>query len=135
MKSAQPQWRTDLLSCPLNAGKLSSVTQLIVAMRQCATREAALQWQQFHRKHWTGFESMASKGWNRPWIKSGKLTTGYGQMVMAQVAGSLQGYFGNVMNTYTSLVSGSTLSPTIRHQLHSINRQSAWFQVGAVTVE
>jgi hypothetical protein len=135
MKSAQPQWRTDHLPCPLNAGKLLSVTQLIVAMRQCATLESALQWQQFHRKHWTGFESMASKGWNRPWVKSGKLTTGYGQMVMAQVAGSLQGYFGNVRNTYASLVSGSTLSSTIRHQLHSINRQQAWFQVGAVTVE
>jgi hypothetical protein len=135
MKSAQPQWRTDHLPCPLNAGKLSSVAQLIVAMRQCATLEAALQWQQFHRKHWTGFESMASKGWNREWVKSGKLTTSYGQMVMAQVAGSLQGYLGNVMNTYTAMVSGSTLSPTIRHQLHSINRQSAWFHVGAVTVE
>jgi hypothetical protein len=58
---------------------------------------------------------MAAKGWNRPWVASGILTTSHGQMVMAQVAASLQGYFGNVMNTYAGLVSGSTLNPTIRH--------------------
>jgi putative transposase len=56
-------------------------------------------------------------------------------MLLHQVAGSLTGHLGNVKNTYTQLVSGSTLSPDVRHQLHSVNRRNLWFSTEPVTVK
>ena len=70
---------------------------------------------------------MAKQGWSRPWTQDETLTVSHGQMVMSQVAASLQGYFGNVKNTYTELVAGSSLPPNIRHQLHFINKIDGWF--------
>lgn len=83
-----------MLACPLNAGKLTSVIELVQAMRQCAQLEASLQWQQFYASRWTRFENTAREGWIRPWVEDQTLTTSHAQMVMSQVAGSLKGYLG-----------------------------------------
>lgn len=127
MPKAIPEYRTDHLACLLNAGKLDQVRKLVIRLRQVAGREAAWQWRYFQEGGWKGFQSMAKAGWSRPWIDEGVLNTTFSQLVMSQVAGSLQGYFGNVQNTYTRLVSGSRLPDPIRHQLHVINRRQAWF--------
>ena len=135
MPKAPPEYRTDHLACPLNAGKLVQVRALVLTLRRIAKQEAALQWQQFHRGGWQDFETTARKGWTRPWIQDGRLNVTFSQLVMCQVAGSLQGYFGNVQNTYTELVSGSNLPANIRHQLHFINRRKAWFWACPVQVK
>lgn len=135
MTKSSPQWRTDALACPLNAGKLAKVRALVRAMRKTAGMEANLQWHRFYRGGWQGFEAMAKKGWSRPWVNDGSISTTYAQMVMAQVAGQLKGHWGNVKNTYTQLVSGSSLPPELRHQLHSINVRAAWFSKGEVVVK
>ena len=127
MPKAAPDYRTDHLSCPLNAGKLVKVRELVLTLRRIAKQEARLQWQQFYQGGWQDFETTARKGWTRPWIRDGRLNVTFSQLVMCQVAGALQGYFGNVQNTYTELVSGSKLPAQIRHQLHFINRRQAWF--------
>ena len=134
MAKPSPEYRADHLACPLNAGKFAQVKALVLKMRQIAEREAALQWHQFYKGRWQSFESMAKQGWTRPWIQEGALNTTFSQLVMSQVAGILQGYFGNVQNTYTSLVSGSSLPLNIRHQLHFLNRRKAWFWECAVKV-
>lgn len=126
MAKPAPDYRTDLLDCPLNAGKLERVVELVRAMRRCAGMEAKQQWRQFFRGGWESFEASASKGWSRPWTKDQTLTVSHAQMVMSQVAASLQGHMGNVQNTYSDLVVGSTLAPNIRHQLNFINRRKAW---------
>ena len=135
MPKPSPQWRTDALACPLNTGKLAKVMELVRAMRKTAEMEAALQWHRFYRGGWQGFEAMAKKGWSRPWVNDGSMSTTHAQMVMAQVAGQLKGHWGNVKNTYTQLVSGSSLPPEHRHQLHSINVRSAWFLKSEVVVK
>ena len=135
MSTPSPQWRTDALACPLNEGKRAKVTALVRALRKTAGRESHLQWHRFYRGGWQGFESMATKGWTRPWVNDGSLSTTHAQMVMAQVAGQLKGHWGNVKNTYTRLVAGSSLPPEIRHQLHSINVRSAWFLKSPVVVK
>ena len=127
MANPSPEYRTDHLACPLNAGKLEKVRDLVLAMRKVAKRESVLQWRQFHLGRWQSFESMATKGWTRPWVKDETLNTTFSQLVMSQVAGSLKGHFGNVQNTFALMVSGSSLPPPIRHQLHFINRRKAWF--------
>ena len=128
MAKPRPEFRADHLVCPLNAVKLAQVVNLVETLRECATREAAWQWEQFYKNRYgAGFVSVAKKGWTRPWVKNKTLTTSYAQMVMNQVAGSLKGYFGNVTNTYTELVSGCGLPEHLRHQLHSIKYQQAWF--------
>jgi putative transposase len=127
MPKASPEYRADHLACPLNPGKLGQVRELVRELRKTATREASLQWRQFYQGLWQGFESMAKKGWTRPWIRDSTLNTTFSQLVMSQVSASLKGYFGNVQNTYTELVSGSSLPANLRHQLHFINRQQAWF--------
>ena len=127
MPKVAPEYRTDHLSCPRSAGKLVQVRDLVLTLRRIAQQEAARQWQQFHQGGWQDFEATARKGWTRPWIQDGRLNVTFSQLVMAQVAGALQGYFGNVHNTYKELVSGSKLPAQIRHQLHFINRRQAWF--------
>lgn len=135
MPKVAPEYRTDHLPCPLNAGKLVQVRDLVLALRRIAKQEAALQWQQFHQGGWQGFEATARKGWTRPWIRDGRLNVTFSQLVMCQVAGALQGFLGNVQNTYTELVSGSRLPAQIRHQLHLINRRQAWFWACPVQVK
>ena len=135
MAATTPVYRTDTLACPLNSGKLAQVRNLVHRLRATAAREASLQWQMFHRSGWRDFETMARKGWTRPWVQQKTLPAILAQMVMAQVGASLKGHFGNVRNTYTQLVSRSSLSPSVRHQLHSINRRGLWFAPGPVTIQ
>lgn len=127
MPSSSPVYRTDTVACALNSGKLNQVRELVSRMRKVAGWEANLQWREFFQHGWTGFEPMAKKGWSRPWMQDGTLTAVFSQMLLHQVAGSLTGHMGNVKKTYTKLVSGSTLLPDIRHQLHSVNRRHLWF--------
>ena len=127
MPKPSPDYRTDILFCPLNKGKRLQVVELVLAMRRCAKREANLQWQQFFSRGWVGFQSVAKQGWSRSWTKDATLTVSHGQMVMSQVAASLQGHLGNVKNTYADLVAGSNLPSQIRHQLHYINKIDGWF--------
>ena len=135
MAATTPVYRTDTLACPLNSGKLAQVRNLVHRLRATAACEAGLQWQMFHRNGWRDFETLARKGWTRPWVQCKELPTSYAQMVMAQVGAALKGHFGNVRNTYTQLVSRSSLSPSVRHQLHSLNRRGLWFATGPVTIQ
>ena len=135
MAATTPVYRTDTLACPLNWGKLAQVRNLVHRLRDTASKEAALQWQMFHRSGWRDFETMARKGWTRPWVQQKTLPAILAQMVMAQVGAALKGHFGNVRNTYTQLVSRSSLSPSVRHQLHSLNRRGLWFATGPVTIQ
>ena len=135
MAATIPVYRTDTLACPLNSGKLTQMRNPVHRLRATAAREAGLQWQMFHRNGWRDFETMARKGWTRPWIQTKEIPTTYAQMVMAQVGAALKGHFGNVRNTYTEMVSRSSLSPSVRHQLHSLNRRGLWFATGPVTIQ
>jgi len=121
MPQSTPIYRADTLACPLNAGKLAKVRALVEQLREVADREAAHQWQRFFRSRWTGFETVAKKGWTRAWVKDKRLPAIFGQMVMSQVSAALVGHLGNVKNTYTRLVSGSSLPSHVRHQLHSLS--------------
>ena len=135
MASTIPIYRTDTLACPLNQGKLDQVRALVRRLRATAGKEAHHQWQGFFRSGWRDFETLARKGWTRPWVQAQDLPTSYAQMVMAQVGGALKGYFSNVQNTYTQMVSRSSLLPSVRHQLHSLNRRGLWFATGPVTIQ
>lgn len=142
MAKPSPIYRTDLLACPLNAGKLQSVAALLDRVRTCAEQEAKLQWGLFYRGRYGPFEATATAGWTRPWCTTEnpneRLPVSYAQMVMAQVAGSLKGFIGNVQNTYTRLVShcpSTQITPAQRHQLHALNRAQAWFNPNDFFVE
>jgi putative transposase len=128
-------YRADMLNCPLNAGKMAKVRALMEQLRAVADHEAAHQWQRFFHSRWTGFETVAKKGWSRPWVKDQRLPAIFGQMVMHQISGALVGHLGQVKNTYTRLVSGSSLPSHLRHQLHSLNRRELWFSKSPVTVK
>lgn len=128
-------YRADTLVCPLNAGKLAKVGALVEQFREVADCEATYQWQRFFRSRWTSFETLAKKGWSRPWVKDQRLPAIFGQMVMHQISAALVGHLGNMKNTYTRLVSGSSLPAPVRHQLHSLNRRELWFSTGPVTVK
>ena len=135
MASTSPVYRTDTLACPLNSGKLAQVRNLVHRLRSTAGKEAHHQWQGFFRSGWRDFETLARKGWTRPWVQQKTLPAILAQMVMAQVGAALKGHFGNVRNTYTEMVSRSSLSPSVRHQLHSLNRRGLWFATGPVTIQ
>jgi hypothetical protein len=106
MPKPAPIYRTDHVACPLNAGKLLRVATLIGTMRAVANREAPLQWKLFYHGRYGAFEKTATADWTRAWVESGEISVTHAQMIMAQVAGGLEGFIGNVQNTYTSLVSG-----------------------------
>ena len=91
MAKHTPEYRTDVLSCPLNAGKLNQLRDVVLTMRRIAKREASHQWTRFYHNRWEGFEQQAKGGWTRPWVKDNTLGTGLSQMVMSQVAASLKG--------------------------------------------
>jgi hypothetical protein len=122
-----PVYRTDLLACPLNRGKLDRVRELVQQFRLTAEREAHLQWQAFQMNLWTGFQATATTGWSRPWVSDGTCSVTLGQTVMAQVAAQLKGHLGQVQNTYMQMVTQSQLPSNLRHQLHALNRRLAWF--------
>lgn len=135
MPKSTPVYRADTLACPLNAGKLAKIRVLVEQLRAVADREAAHQCQRFFRSSWTGFETVAKKGWSRPWVKDQRLPAIFGQMVMHQISAALVGHLGNVKNTYTRLVSGSSLPSHLRHPLDSLNRRELWFSKSPVTVK
>ena len=128
-----PGYLAYTVPCPLNAGKLQEVVALVAHWRDLAGREAAWQWRHFFTTCGSdGFQASARAGWTRPWLMSGESTVTLAQQVMAQVAGQLTGHVGNVQNTFTRLVAGSTLSADDKHRLFYLNRCRLWLFKGAV---
>jgi putative transposase len=54
------------------------------------------------------------------------------QMARYQVAGQLQSWISNRANEFRDVVTTSTLAPEIKHALHTINVQQAWWCPGPV---
>ena len=130
---SSPDYLAYTVPCPLNSGKLAQVASFVKHWRALAARESAWQWRRFFETRGTkGLESVARAGWSRPWVASGDSTVTLAQQVMAQVAGQLQGYLGNVENTFMRLVAGSTLLPADKRRLFFLNRCNLWLAPGAV---
>ena len=133
MSLPRPDYLATTVPCPLNAGKLAQVVDFVDHWRRLAKREAAWQWRHFFTTGGgEGFQASARAGWTREWVTSGDSTVTLAQQVMAQVAGQLTGHLGNVQNTFTRLVAGSSLSAPDKHRLFSLNRCRLWLFKGAV---
>jgi putative transposase len=133
MPLPRPDYLAYTVPCPLNAGKLARVVDFVKHWRGLATREAAWQWRHFFTTGGSeGFQASARAGWTREWVTSRDSTVTLAQQVMAQVAGQLTGHLGNVQNTFTRLVSSSSLSADDKHRLFYLNRCRLWLFKGAV---
>jgi putative transposase len=112
-------FRCDVLPSPMNRGKHARVLALLHAWRRVAVLHGREQWRTFYQsgvlnaclKTRTGYDQVGGA---------------FGQMVRRQVVGVLDSFLSNRQNEFRDLVSRSSLEPSVKHQLHFVNRWRAW---------
>ena len=68
-----PTYRTYVLPCPANAGKVKALTQWVIQWRELAELEKAYQLRRFRLTGGQlGLERAAKGGWSRPWVTDGR---------------------------------------------------------------
>lgn len=120
MKNKDNIYRCDLLPNRMNAGKEFLVRDLFKAWRDIAKLISKEQIVLFFT---TG---RFNKMFKSPAGKS-ILPAAHIQMVRHQVVGILDSYKSNLQNAFTYIVNYSALPSEVKHQLHYINRWSAWY--------
>jgi len=71
---------------------------------------------------------------NKASTASDLMPAAYRQMVRHQVVGTLGSFMALRQNEFAGIVSRSTLSETVRHELHFMNRRAAWYGKERLTV-
>jgi len=127
VKNQASAYRCDLLSHAMNAGKEADVRSLFRAWRASAILIAAERWRLF-------FESGRLNKMHKASTASDLMPAAYRQMVRHQVVGILSSFIASRQNEFTGVVNRSTLSESVRHELHFINRWAAWYSREPLTV-
>ena len=135
--SNAPVYRTYVLPCPANAGKVKALAQWVATWRELAELEKAYQLRRFRMSGGQlGLESAATQGWTRPWVQDGRCSTTMAQQIMAQVADQLKGHLGLLKNAVQSLISEQSKAEgwdaNERYRLYSLNRRGLWWARGDV---
>ena len=130
--SNTPVYRTYVLPCPANAGKVKALAQWVATWRELAELEKAYQLRRFRMSGGQlGLESAATQGWTRPWVQDGRCSTTMAQQIMAQVADQLKGHLGLLKNAVQSLISEQSKAEgwdaNERYRLYSLNRRYLWW--------
>ena len=130
--SNTPVYRTYVLPCPANAGKVKALAQWVATWRELAEMEKAYQLRRFRMSGGQlGLESSATQGWTRPWVQDGRCSTTMAQQIMAQVADQLKGHLGLLKNAVQSLISEQSKAEgwdaNERYRLYSLNRRYLWW--------
>jgi len=118
-----PVHRTDLLPSNLTASKEERVRELLRAWRKGAVLLGREQWRlffetgRFDKNHDLDKITFASV------IGAASRV----QMCRWQVVGQLQGWLSNRANEFRDTVTRSSLSPDVKHMLHTVNLMGAWF--------
>ena len=126
-----PVYRTYLMQCPANAGKIEVVANWVKQWRELANLERDYQIARFYRTEGKqGLELSATKGWSRPWLQDGRCSTTMAQQIMAQVCAQLKGHLGILKNAVQGLISEQAKEhawdANERHRLYSLNRHGLW---------
>ena len=123
-RKGQPQvMRCDLLPSNLTASKEARVRELLRAWRKGAVLLGREQWRlffetgRFDKNHDLDKITFASV------IGAASRV----QMCRWQVVGQLQGWLSNRANEFRDTVTRSSLSPDVKHMLHTVNIMGAWF--------
>lgn len=121
--------RADTLRHSANAGKVVRVLAFTRRYRACAAAIAAREWRAF-------FEAGAFGG------KYGNVSSfnaycgaAPAQMARAQVMAMLGSVLTNRQNEFRDAVTRSSLASDVKHALHTLNRQKAWFDREDVVVK
>ena len=118
-----PVYRADLLPSNLTAGKEARVRELLRAWRKGAVLLGREQWRLFFE---TGrFDK--NHDLDKITFSSVIGAASRVQMCRWQVVGQLQGWLSNRANEFRDTVTRSSLSPDVKHMLHTVNLMGAWF--------
>lgn len=126
-----PVHRTDLLASTLTVGKETAVRALLRAYRRGAVLLGHEQWRLFFE---TGrFDK--NHDVDKVTFAAAVGAANRVQMARRQVVGQLQGWVSNRANEFRDTVNRSSLDPTTKHILHTINILGAWFRRGDVVMK
>ncbi|WP_160110089.1 hypothetical protein [Caballeronia choica] len=103
----------------MNGGKHARVRALLKTWRRIAVLHGCEQWRTFYQRGVLDARLKTRTGYDQ-------VGTSFGQMIRSQVVGVLDSFLSNRQNEFRDLVNRSSLEPSVRHQLHFINRWRAW---------
>jgi len=119
MSKPRKLYRCDVLPSPMNGAKQARVRALLSAWRSAAVLHGKEQWRTFYEAGSLNARLKSHTGYDR-------VGGTFGQMVRAQVVGVLDSFLSNRQNEFRDLVNRSISGPSLKHQLHFINRWHAW---------
>ena len=132
--SHTPVYRTYLLRCPANPGKVEAIAAWVAQWRELATLERDYQIAHFRKTGGKqGLQTKVEQGWTRPWVQDGRCSVTMAQQVMSQVCAQLKGHLELLKNAVQMLIgeqvreTGHTLDANERHRLYSVNRHGLWW--------
>ena len=128
MRKRHGPLRADTLRQSMNARKEAAVLRFIVDYRKLTAQLGREQWRLFFQAGATN-KHASDKHLN---ALCGAAPV---QMASYQVQEQIDGWVSNRANEFTECVSGSKLPPALKHQLHTINRQQAWFLRADLTMK
>jgi putative transposase len=112
-------YRCDVLPSPMNRGKHARVLALLQAWRRVAVLQGREQWRIFFQRGVLDGRLKSRTGYDQ-------VGSAFGPMVRSQVVGVLDSFLSNRQNEFRDLINRSSLEPSLKHQLHFINRWRAW---------
>jgi putative transposase len=113
--------RADFIRHSANRGKADRILAFVRRYRACAAAIAAAEWRTFFTTGKFGGKYANVSRFN---AFSGAAPA---QMARAQVATMLASFIANRQNEFRGAVSRSSLPPSVKHMLHTINAQRAWY--------
>jgi putative transposase len=120
-------FRCDLLAHAMNAGKEAAVRSLFRGWRASAFLISAEQWRLF-------FETGRFNKMHKAATASDLMPAAHRQMIRHEVVGILSSFIASRQNDFTRIVNHCSLSESVRHELHFINRWAAWYWKEPLTV-
>ncbi len=111
----------------MNAAKEDRVLELLRSWRRVAVLHGREQWRLFFEQGRFDKRLKARTGYE-------VVGTSFGQMIRHQVVGVLSSFVSNRANDFRDAVQSSSLDPATKHQLHFVNRWSAWYTLGTPLV-
>ena len=137
--SHTPVYRTYLLPCPANPGKVEAIAAWVTRWRELATLERDYQIAHFRKTGGKqGLHNKVEQGWTRPWVQDGRCSVTMAQQIMSQVCAQLKGHVEILKNAVQALIGEQARDPdnawdaNERHRLYSINRHGLWWARGGV---